>query len=158
MARKTKKKVPRGGQELSSCLQGHTTWKADTIQHRRMSDAELELMYESCMEGHPKWTGATLWKTDTNGGSRQLSDEALELMYVQLFRQSVLGQQYVQQKSREDEWEKTQQNRPNDAPTPEAMMKHVETMMKHADDGDHDEAHRSAAEGDYEAHSASEGD
>ena len=48
-------------------------------------------------------------------------------MYVQLFRQSVLGQQYVQQKSREDEWEKMQQKPPNDAPTPETMMKHVET-------------------------------
>ena len=33
MARKTKKKVPRGGQEISSFLQGHTTWKADTIQN-----------------------------------------------------------------------------------------------------------------------------
>ena len=32
MARKTKKKVPRGGQEVSSFLQGHTTWEADTIQ------------------------------------------------------------------------------------------------------------------------------
>ena len=79
MARKTKKKVPRGGQELSSCLQGHTTWKADTIQNRRLSDAELELMYVSCMEGLPTWTGATLWKADTNGGPRELSDEALEL-------------------------------------------------------------------------------
>ena len=59
------------------------------------------------MEGHTTWTGATLWKAETNGGPPQLSDEALELMYVQLFRQSVPGQQYVQQKSREAEWEKT---------------------------------------------------
>ena len=106
MARKTKKKVPRGGQDLSSCLQGHTTWKADTIQNRRLSDAEL--MYESCMEGHTTWTGATLWKADTNGGPPQLSDEALELMYVINFRQSVPGQQYVQQKLRAEEWAKTQ--------------------------------------------------
>ena len=78
MARKTKKKVPRGGQELSSCLQGHhTTWTADTIQ---------------------------------KGGPRELSDAALELMYVQLFRHSV-----------ELAWEKTQQKPPNDAPTPETM-------------------------------------
>ena len=106
MARKTKKKVPGGGQDLSSCLQGHTTWKTDTIQNRRLSDAEL--MYESCMEGHTTWTGATLWKADTNGGPPQLSDEALELMYVINFRQSVPGQQYVQQKLRAEEWAKTQ--------------------------------------------------
>ncbi len=38
MAKKTKNKMPRGGQEVSSFLQGHTllghtTWEADTIQN-----------------------------------------------------------------------------------------------------------------------------
>ena len=41
MAKKTKKKVPRGGQAVSSFLQDHTTWEADTIQNIILADAAL---------------------------------------------------------------------------------------------------------------------